>query len=134
MGSSAATVAFIVDQLGAAVTAKAMFGEYGIYRQGVLIGLVCDDHLFLKPSQAARALLGHVVEAPPYPGAKPSFVVPADRWDDADLMVALATATSAAVSARPRKSPPKVRAAPPKRRAAVSAKRASAPAKRGRGR
>ncbi len=35
-----------------AVSARKMFGEYAIYREGKLIVLVCDDGLFPKPPDA----------------------------------------------------------------------------------
>jgi TfoX/Sxy family transcriptional regulator of competence genes len=101
MASKASLVEFVVDQLGERVSARKMFGEYGIYRDGVLIGLVCDDRLFLKPTEAGRGLLGEVEEAPPYPGAKPAYVVPEERWDDVELMRALAAATAAALAKTP---------------------------------
>lgn len=102
MASSASLVAFVVDQLGPGITAKRMFGEYGIYRDGVLIALFCDDQLFLKPTQAARELLGQIDEAAPYPGAKPAYRIPDERWDDAESMAALAMATFAELSTRTR--------------------------------
>jgi TfoX/Sxy family transcriptional regulator of competence genes len=103
VGSNKQTVAFIVEQLGAGITSKAMFGEYAVYRQGLLIGLICDEQLFLKPTDAARALLDEVVEAPPYPGAKPSFLIGGELWDDAELMAELARATANGLAKTPSK-------------------------------
>lgn len=95
MASRASIVEYLVEQLGAGVSSRAMFGEYGVYRRGVLIGLVCDDRLFLKQTAAGRALIGdEVQEAPAYPGAKPSLVVPEERWDDVDFMAELARVTA----------------------------------------
>lgn len=109
MSSRAEIVEYLVEQLGAQVTARAMFGEYGLYRAGTLIGLVCDDRLFLKPTAAARALLGEPEEAPPYPGAKPSLVVPEERWDDGELLAALARVTAEGLL--PKSAPHKPKAA-----------------------
>ena len=77
MASNQQFVDFILDQLAAAgqVTAKKMFGEYGLYHGDTLFALVCDDKLYVKPTAAGRAYLAQVVEAAPYPGAKPSFFV-----------------------------------------------------------
>ena len=64
------------------VVIKPMFGEYGIWIEGKIVGLICDDLLFLKPS---KGLLPHTVgldEAPPHPGAKPSILVPETHWSD----------------------------------------------------
>ena len=73
MASDAKTVAFLVDQIATAgvVHAKAMFGEYGLYCDGKMVAMVCDDQLFVKPTAGGRAFAGLVDERPPYPGAKP---------------------------------------------------------------
>ncbi len=94
MASTRSLVAFVTDQLGPDASSKAMFGEYGIYVRGVLIGLFCDDRLFLKPTTAGARLLGEHEMAPPYPGAKPAMLVPEESWDDRGLMSRLAEATA----------------------------------------
>lgn len=77
MASDQTFVDFIVDQIENAgeISAKKMFGEYALYSGEKLFGLICDNKLFIKPTQAGRAFIGDVVEAPPYPGAKPSFLI-----------------------------------------------------------
>ncbi|PCD04755.1 competence protein TfoX [Sphingomonas spermidinifaciens] len=98
MASDPKTVAFIVDQAGGAaadVIARPMFGEYGLYRGRKLVALVCDDQLFVKPTAAGRALAPDAEEAPPYPGAKPSLLIDADRWDDAEWLGDLLQQTAA---------------------------------------
>lgn len=106
MASSASLVAFVVEQLGRDVASKKMFGEYGIYREGLLIALFCDDQLFMKPTEAGRALLGEVDEASPYPGAKPAFRIADERWDDAAFMAKLALVSATELAARPTKRKP----------------------------
>jgi len=83
MASDQKFVDFIIDQVDTAglVTAKKMFGEYGLYFENKLFGLVCDNHLFIKPTTSGRTHIGDVVEAPPYPGAKPSFLIE-EKLDD----------------------------------------------------
>lgn len=78
---------FIIDQVNSSgrVTCKKMFGEYGLYFDIKLFALVCDNKLFIKPTAAGRAFIGNVVEAPPYPGAKPSFLIE-DKLEDADWL------------------------------------------------
>ncbi len=88
----------IVDELLASLpslelTARAMFGEYGLHLDGRLVALVCDSTLFVKHSAADAPPLA---EAPPYPGAKPALVVPRADWD-ADWLPTLLTATAAAL-------------------------------------
>jgi TfoX/Sxy family transcriptional regulator of competence genes len=84
MSSKQATVDLIIKQMAAAgdVSARKMFGEYGIYCDGKMVATVCDDQLFVKPSVAGRAFIGEVVEASPYPGAKPSFLISARQYKD----------------------------------------------------
>ena len=67
MASKRTTVDFLLDQMAeaGAMSARRMFGEYGLYCDGTLVALVCDDQLFLKPTAAGRALVGTVVEAAP---------------------------------------------------------------------
>ena len=70
-------VDFVLGQLQTVknVTAKKMFGEYGVYSSGKIFGVICDNRLFIKPTTAGRAFIGDVVEAPPYEGAKSSFLI-----------------------------------------------------------
>ncbi len=77
MASEQKFVDYIVDQIGFSdqVTNKKMFGEYGLYFDKKLFGLICDNKLFIKPTQSGRAYINEVVEASPYPGAKPSFLI-----------------------------------------------------------
>jgi TfoX/Sxy family transcriptional regulator of competence genes len=77
MASEQKFVDFIMDQIGFSeqVTNKKMFGEYGLYFDNKLFALVCDNKLFIKPTQSGREYIKDVVEASPYPGAKPSFLI-----------------------------------------------------------
>ena len=72
MASSKDFVQFVTEQCGGAgeITAKKMFGDYGIYCDGKIFGLICDDRFYLKPTEAVRPLLRAVEMRPPYPGAK----------------------------------------------------------------
>lgn len=83
MASTQNFVDFVMDQIRGAgeITAKKMFGEYALYADGKIFGLICDNKFFLKPTMAGREFLGTPVEAPPYPGAKPSFLIE-DRLED----------------------------------------------------
>ncbi|MCB0492661.1 MAG: TfoX/Sxy family protein [Cyclobacteriaceae bacterium] len=65
-------VEFVVDQIEKAgtITAKSMFGEYGIFSDGKIFGLVCDNKLFIKPTLAGRAFIKNVVEATTLSGSK----------------------------------------------------------------
>jgi TfoX/Sxy family transcriptional regulator of competence genes len=98
MASSAGTVQYVIDQsgLGSALTFRKMFGEYALYLGGKVVAFVCDDTLYLKPTDAARELLPRVNEGCPYPGAKLHFLL-ADELDDRALLQRLFTVTAAAL-------------------------------------
>ncbi len=97
MASQQSTVDLIVEQMSGSgpVSARKMFGEYAIFRDGKMVALVCDDQLFVKPTEAGRAHIGAVVEAPPYRSAKPCFLIDADQWDDREWMTQLVRLTAA---------------------------------------
>jgi TfoX/Sxy family transcriptional regulator of competence genes len=100
MATHERTVDFLLEQMAGAgsLSARRMFGEYAVYLDGKVVALVCDDQLYLKPTPAGRALLGPGwPEAPPYGGAKPSFVIPGERWDDRAWLAALVRATADAL-------------------------------------
>ncbi|MCX6266082.1 MAG: TfoX/Sxy family protein [Bacteroidetes bacterium] len=79
MASDQSFVEFIVDQIEnvGQITFKKMFGEYALYCEGKVVALVCDNQLFIKPTEGGRAFIEDVVEAPAYTGAKPSFLIDA---------------------------------------------------------
>ena len=83
-------VNFVIEQIENAgqVTAKKMFGEYAIYVDGKIFGLICDNKLFIKPTESGRKFIGNVVEAPPYPGAKMYFLIE-DKIEDKDWLSTL---------------------------------------------
>ena len=83
MASDKSFVEFIVDQIEnvGQITYKKMFGEYAVYCNGKVVALVCDYRLFVKTTVGGRAFIGDVVEAPPYAGAKLSFLID-DRIED----------------------------------------------------
>lgn len=85
---------YVLDQLAPAgeVVANKMFGEYGLYLDGKIIGLVCDNQVFLKKTEAGARLLGEgAVEGNAYPGAKLSYVF--EDLDDQDFFIKLLQAT-----------------------------------------
>ena len=98
---------YVMDQIGAAgvVSWRKMFGEYAVYCDGKVVALVCDNQFYLKPTAAAKAVLGVVHEAPPYPGAKPYWLL-ADQLDDPALMASAVRATAGELpSPKPKKRP-----------------------------
>jgi DNA transformation protein len=108
MGTDAGFVEHACDQLRAAggITAKKMFGEYGIYRHGKIVALACDNQLFVKPTAGGEAVLGTPTYGAPYPGAKVHFNV-SELLDDAATLVRLIVATDEALPAPKPKKPKK---------------------------
>jgi len=94
MASDQEFVDFVLDQLKGVggITSKKMFGEYALYCEGKIVVLVCDNQLFIKPTEAGRSFIGDVVEAPPYPGAKPSFLIE-EQIEDKDWLSTLVRLT-----------------------------------------
>ncbi|WP_426162825.1 TfoX/Sxy family protein [Sandarakinorhabdus sp. DWP1-3-1] len=106
MATQQRTIDYLIQQATAAgtVSAKPMFGEYGVYVDGKMIGSVCDDQLYVKPTASGRVQAEPVSEAPPYPGAKPQLLIEADRWADAEWLSELLRVTAGELpTRRPRK-------------------------------
>jgi TfoX/Sxy family transcriptional regulator of competence genes len=97
MSSQQGIVDFILEQIadGGVVSARKMFGEYGIYCDGKIVALICDDLFFVKPTNAGRTYIGNVTEQSPYQGAKPYFAISNEKWDDREWMANLVRITAA---------------------------------------
>jgi TfoX/Sxy family transcriptional regulator of competence genes len=87
-------VAFVCEQLRGAgeISSRRMFGEAAVYLGDKVVGLVCDNQLFVKPTEAGRAKIGVPIEAPPFPGASKWFLM-ADL-DDAEFLADLIRTTA----------------------------------------
>jgi TfoX/Sxy family transcriptional regulator of competence genes len=87
MATEKATVDLILDQLvPLPVRARAMFGEYGVYCDEKFVALICDDTLFVKPTAISDQFFTGADLAPPYPGAKDHYEVPAALLDDSEQL------------------------------------------------
>ena len=77
MASDLDFVEFVVDQIqsAGAITCRQMFGGHTLYCEGKVVALICDNQLFVKPTNAGKSFIGNVVEAPAYTGAKLSFLI-----------------------------------------------------------
>jgi DNA transformation protein len=102
MATQQSTMDYLLDQLREAgpVRCRKMFGEYCLYYDGSPVGLVCDNQLYLKPTDAGRALLTDIREGAPFPGARPHLLIDADSWDDARALSLLVRATALALPIR----------------------------------
>jgi TfoX/Sxy family transcriptional regulator of competence genes len=97
MASDREFVKFVCDQLGGAgeISSRRMFGEAAVYLGDKVIGLICDNQLFVKPTESGRAKIGAPIEAPPFSGANNWFLM-ADL-DDPEFLADLARTTAAAL-------------------------------------
>lgn len=95
MASSKEMLEYVCEQLSGAgeITCKKMFGEWGLYWQGIYFGCVCDNQLFIKPTATNVDLLAHPEPVPPYEGAKPCWLI--DDLEDRDLLAELVLRTCA---------------------------------------
>lgn len=93
MASNIEFVEYVCEQISSAgrITYRKMFGDYGIYCNQKIIGLICDNQFFLKITKGGRDLLREVTEAPAYEGAKPSFLI--ESLDDRDYLTEVVSAT-----------------------------------------
>lgn len=70
-------VQYIIDQCSGAgqIDVKKMMGDYCIYCDGILFGLICDNNLYVKVTEPGRTVLNDVVKRPPYDGARDYFYI-----------------------------------------------------------
>ncbi len=107
MASKIEFVEFVADQLKEAgtITYKKMFGEYGLYGDGKIFAVICDDQLFVKKTEAGQRLCPELPEAPPYAGAKNYLLV--EDIENRELLTKLAAETLRELSAPKPKKPRK---------------------------
>ena len=98
MASEQRIVDHICEQAARAglLTHRRMFGEFALYLDGKVVAFVCDNTLYVKPTDAGRALLGTVVEGQAYPNSKMYFRI-GDEIEDRDLLSRLLRTTANAL-------------------------------------
>lgn len=99
---------YVVEQLRGVprVRTHKMFGEYALYLGDKVVALICDNQLFVKPTAAGRAVIGTLREAPPFPGAKPFYLIEGEL-DDPGVLARIILATDGELPApKPKKAKP----------------------------
>lgn len=99
MSTSQSTIDFLLEQLRDLpnVRARKMFGEYALYCDEKVVGLVCDDQLFIKYTDQGRKFAeGKYVPGFAYPGAKESMNI-TEIIDDAEFLCGLVRMSAAAL-------------------------------------
>ena len=93
MACSPVFVQYIIDQCSGAgeIAVKKMMGDYCIYCDGVLFGLVCDNNFYVKVTEPGKVVLKEVILRPPYEGAKDYFYI--SDVDDREYLTSLIRVT-----------------------------------------
>ena len=93
MASSEEFVRFVCDQMGRAgkISYRKMFGDYGVYCDGKIFALICDNRLFVMISYVVWVSWPDLPHVALYEGATQHFAV--DDVEDAEKLSALVTAT-----------------------------------------
>lgn len=76
------------------VRTRKMFGEYALYCDDKVVGLICDNQLFIKDTTAGRDQIESPVLAPPYPKAKDYILLSPDTWLEKDTLQRLIQVTA----------------------------------------
>jgi TfoX/Sxy family transcriptional regulator of competence genes len=100
MASDREFVKFVCEQLRGAgvISSRRMFGEAAVYLDDKVVGLIFENQLFVKATEAGRAKIGVPTEAAPFTGAKNWFLM-ADL-DDPEFLAELVRITAAALPAQ----------------------------------
>lgn len=97
MATKQSTIDYILDQLASIgnVSARKMFGEYALYCDGKVVGLVCDDTLYVKITDEGKEFIGeYYEEGYAYNGAKVSMKIDGDHIDDREWLSELIEITA----------------------------------------
>ena len=97
MSSKQSTVDYILDQLSTLddAWARRMFGNYALYALGKVVGLVCEDVLYVKITEKGKAFVGeHYSEGHAYEGARASMEIDADLIEDHEWLCRLVQLTA----------------------------------------
>ena len=76
----------VLAKIAAVARMRPMFGGYVIYVEEKVIGQFDENQLFIKTTKFGEQYASELERASPYPGAKPAFVVPVEKLDDADWL------------------------------------------------
>lgn len=106
MASDKKFVFYIADQMKLAgeIAFKPMMGEYLINCDGIYVAVVSDNQLFIKPTEAGKQFIGNVTEKSAYPGAKPSFFIQSEFFEDEKWLGSLVRLTKDELSASKKKA------------------------------
>lgn len=89
MASSIEFVEYVCESISGAgeITTKRMFGEYGIYCNGIYFGCICDNNFYVKITKSGSSFLPEQEQGFPYEGAKSCFLI--SDLEDKDKIIEL---------------------------------------------
>ena len=110
MATQKQTIEFLLAKLRqpGRFEARAMFGEYALYADGKVVALVCDDRLYVKILPASRELAPLCEQGPPYPGAKPHYLVEEGQLSSLPTLPAILCGIAASLPERKPRAPRRV--------------------------
>jgi DNA transformation protein and related proteins len=88
---------FVVEQSSRAgdVYARKMFGEYALYCDNKVVGLITDNTLYIKITDGGKKYVGnHYQEGIAYKSAKISMLINEDLISDRDWLAGLSRITA----------------------------------------
>lgn len=104
MSTTADTIIYLSDQLtglGNRIRTRKMFGEYAMYCDEKVVGLICDNQLFVKITPDGKKFVGdNYQEGLPYPGAKPAMLIGDDIIENKEAFAQLIDLTARALLPR----------------------------------
>ncbi|MFA7302774.1 MAG: TfoX/Sxy family protein [Candidatus Paceibacterota bacterium] len=105
MATQKETIEFIIEKLRdpKRFAARAMFGEYALYADGKVVALVCDDQLYVKITPESSSLEAACEKGPPYPGARPHYIVTEEQLSQIDDLREILINISAALPEKKKK-------------------------------
>lgn len=106
MATSKETVEFILSKLRdrQRFSVRAMFGEYALYTESQVVGLICDDRLHVKILPVTATLENQCEKGAPYPGAKLHYIVDEGQLSTLTNLPEILSAVAEARVTKPKKS------------------------------
>lgn len=96
MSTQQTTIDFILEQLSSLpnVRVRKMFGDYALYCDEKVVGLVCEDELYIKITEEGKVFNSEdYEEGLPYKGAKPYMHI-SEKLDDRVWLTQLVSLTA----------------------------------------
>ena len=97
MATKQGTIDYISDQLVSLknVSTRKMFGEYALYCDSKVVGLICNDTLYIKITEEGKKFVGkYYKEGYAYDGAKVSMQINEDQIEDHEWLSNLVSITA----------------------------------------